>query len=547
MRRIMQSAGAEVIHLGHNRSVAEIVNCAIQEDVQGIAITSYQGGHVEFFKYMIDLLRERGAAIKVFGGGGGTILPAEIAELQAYGVSRIYSPDDGRSMGLQGMINDLLQQCDFPTKAPSVAESLPELAQRSPATIGGLISAAETDDATCEALRKALAPILAAGPKVPVLGVTGTGGAGKSSLVDELVRRFLVDFPEKTVAVISVDPSKRKTGGALLGDRIRMNAIDSPRVYMRSLATRQSNLALSKYVRESIDLCRAAHFDLVILETSGIGQSDTEITDHADVSMYVMTAEYGAATQLEKIDMLDFADAIAINKFDKRGSLDALRDVRKQYKRNHNAFTTPDEDLPVYGTMASQFNDPGMNTLYRALMDLMVERTGAPLKSSFVMSAGMSEKKWIIPPDRTRYLAEIAETCDANDAYVAAQSAIARRMYQLHGTIEALRANVGRKRIEIVEPRSKDDVVQVTQTVEGEPTFLKDLVELYSDLEARLSAESKQLLAEWPAMKKRYAAAKYQFQVRDKVIELDLTTESLSHLKIPKVTLPRYEDWGDIL
>ncbi|HEY1816771.1 MAG TPA: methylmalonyl-CoA mutase family protein [Kofleriaceae bacterium] len=543
MRRIMQAAGAEVIHLGHNRSVAEVVDCAIQEDVQGIAITSYQGGHVEYFKYMIDLLRERGAQIKVFGGGGGTILPHEIAELHAYGVSRIYSPDDGRAMGLQGMIDDLLRQCDFEKRAPAVAPS--ELPKREPAAIGGLITVAENDPQN-DLLAK-LEPILAANPKVPVLGVTGTGGAGKSSLVDELVRRFLVDFPDKTIAVISVDPSKRKSGGALLGDRIRMNAIDDPRVYMRSLATRVSNLSLSRHVRESIDICRAARFDLVIVETSGIGQSDTEITQHADVSLYVMTAEYGAATQLEKIDMLDFADAIAINKFDKRGSLDALRDVRKQYKRNHTKFTTPDDQLPVYGTMASQFNDPGTNTLYRALIELIAKRTGAPLESHFEITTGMSEKKWIIPPERTRYLAEIAEACDGADAYVKQQAAIARRMYQLHGTIEALRANVGKTKLEIVEPRTTEGVVQVAQVVQGEPPFVAELVALYRDLESRLSAESKQLLADWPAMKKRYAAAKYQFQVRDKVIELDLTTESLSHTRVPKVVLPKYEDWGDVL
>lgn len=550
MRRIMQASGAEVIHLGHNRSVSEIVNCAIQEDVQGIAITSYQGGHVEYFKYMIDLLRQRGAQIKVFGGGGGTILPSEIEELHAYGVARIYSPDDGRAMGLQGMINDLLRQCDFAKPKPVIAEAVAALPQRSPATIGGLITTAENDAGAGDALRAAVEPLLAKGRRIPVLGITGTGGAGKSSLVDELVRRFLADFADKTIAVISVDPSKRKTGGALLGDRIRMNAIDDPRVYMRSLATRQSNMSLSKHVRESIEVCRAAGFDLVIVETSGIGQSDTEITEHADVSLYVMTAEYGAATQLEKIDMLDFADAIAINKFDKRGSLDALRDVRKQYKRNHNLWNKPDEELPVYGTMASQFNDPGMNNLYRSLMDLLVQRTGVDLASSYAITTGMSEKKWIIPPDRTRYLAEISEACEGNDAHVKAQAAIARRMYQLHGTIEALRANVGKTRLEIVEPRSSEagsDVVQVTQVVQGEPAFVAELVALYQELEARLSAESKQLLADWPAMKRRYAAAKYQFQVRDKVIELDLTTESLSHLKIPKVTLPAYEDWGDIL
>jgi methylmalonyl-CoA mutase len=545
MRRIMQSAGAEVIHLGHNRSVSEIVDCAIQEDVQGIAITSYQGGHVEYFKYMIDLLRQRGADIKVFGGGGGTILPSEIEELHAYGVTRLYSPDDGRSMGLQGMINNLLQQCDFEKKTPAVAPAMKDLGGKKPSILGGLITAAENDPAAGDELRKALEPILASHAKVPVLGITGTGGAGKSSLVDELVRRFLADFADKTIAVISVDPSKRKTGGALLGDRIRMNAIDNPRVYMRSLATRQSNLALSKHVRESIEICRAAGFDLVIVETSGIGQSDTEITEHADIALYVMTAEYGAATQLEKIDMLDFADAIAINKFDKRGSLDALRDVRKQYKRNHNAFTKSDEELPVFGTMASQFNDPGMNTLYRALIELIVAKTGAPLHSHMEPSAEQSEKKWIIPPDRTRYLAEIAEACEANDGHVKAQAAIARRMYQLNGTIETLRSNIGKKKLEIVD--RADDVVRVTETVEGEPAFTKELVALYHDLESRLTAESKALLADWPAMKKRYAAAKYQFVVRDKVIEQDLTTESLSHLKIPKVTLPAYEDWGDVL
>ncbi len=547
MRRIMQASGAEVIHLGHNRSVSEIVECAIQEDVQGIAITSYQGGHVEYFKYMIDLLRERGANTRVFGGGGGTILPTEIEELHRYGVARIYSPDDGRALGLQGMIDDLLRQCDFEKRPAEFKAALDGLPRRDPATIATLITVAENFPAAGDDLRAALAPLVAAVPRVPVLGVTGTGGAGKSSLVDELVRRFLADFPDKTIAVLSVDPSKRKSGGALLGDRIRMNAIDSKRVYMRSLATRQSNLALSKHVRESIEVCRAAGFDLIVVETSGIGQSDTEITEHADVSLYLMTAEYGAATQLEKIDMLDFADVVAINKFDKRGSLDALRDVRKQWRRNHNAFAIAEDDVPVYGTIAAQFNDPGMSRLYRKLMDVLVERTGAPLHSRFELTAAMSEKRWIIPPERTRYLAEIVETCEAADRFVRAQCAIARRMYQLHGTIEALRSNVGKKRLEIVEPRSGDDAVHVTERVEDEPAYVADLVELYRDLEARLDPECRRLLAQWPTTKRRYAASKYQFQVRDKVIELDLVYESLSKLRIPKISLPRYEDWGDVL
>ncbi|WP_231511623.1 methylmalonyl-CoA mutase family protein [Chondromyces apiculatus] len=547
MRRLMQSSGAEVVHLGHNRSVAEIVNCAIQEDVQGIAITSYQGGHVEYFKYMIDLLRKAGARIEVFGGGGGTILPSEIQELHEYGVSRIYSPDDGRAMGLQGMINDLLARCDFEKRSPDFEPLLARLGQREPDTIAALITIAENFPEAGDKLRAALAALPPRERRAPVLGITGTGGAGKSSLVDELVRRFLAESEDKTMAVLSVDPSKRKSGGALLGDRIRMNAIDDPRIYMRSLATRQSNLALSKHVGESIEVCRAAGFDLIIVETSGIGQSDTEITEYADVSLYLMTAEYGAATQLEKIDMLDFADIVAINKFDKRGSLDALRDVKKQWRRNHNAFTVADEDLPVYGTIASQFNDPGMNRLYRTIMQLVARKTGAPLDPRTEITAGMSEKRWIIPPERTRYLAEIVDTCDAYDAFVRAQAAIARRMYQLHGTIEALRANVGKKRLEIVEPAGPTDTVQVTQRIEGEPAFLGEIVDLYRDLEVRLAPECKQLLDEWPATKRRYAAAKYQFQVRDKVIELDLVSESLSHLRIPKVSLPRYEDWGDVL
>ena len=545
MRRILQASGAEVIHLGHNRSVAEIVECAIQEDAQGICLTSYQGGHVEYLKYMHDLLKERGANIKIFGGGGGTILPTEISELHEHGVTRLYSPDDGRRLGLQGMINDVLEQCDFEVGTPPATDELFErLAQRDPAAIARLISLVENFPEQADAIRDRVKALST--KQVPVLGITGTGGAGKSSLVDELVRRFLMDFEDKTLAIISVDPSKRRTGGALLGDRIRMNAIHNPRVYMRSLATRQSNLALSRYVRESIELCKAAGFDLVIVETSGIGQSDTEITEHSDVSLYVMTAEYGAATQLEKIDMLDFADVIAINKFDKRGSLDALRDVRKQYKRNRQLFDAKDDDLPIFGSIASQFNDPGTSRLYRKLIDTIAERTQASLGSSFELTAKMSQKRAIIPPDRVRYLAEICENSDRYDGFVKQQATIARRMYQVHGTIETLRAKSQQRNIEIVQDGSQG-VVEVIQHEPGEPEYLKDLIDVYNELEGKLDRGCKKLLEGWPATKQRYAADKYQFKVRDKVIEQDLYTESLSHLKVPKVSLPRYECWGDVL
>src|SRR5476649_28894 len=374
MRRILQTTGAEVIHLGHNRSVDEVVNCAIQEDVQGIALTSYQGGHLEYFKYMYDLLKERGAGhIKIFGGGGGVFLPHEIEELEAYGIVKIYSPDDGRKMGLQGMINDMLTKCDFQNKIKLNGE-LKHLPQKDIKSIATAISIVENYPKEADHVLSEVHKLIYTN-HTPVVGITGTGGSGKSSLVDEIVRRFLMET-DKTLAIISVDPSKRKTGGALLGDRIRMNSINSPRVYMRSLATRQANLALSKHVQESIDICKAAGYDLVIVETSGIGQSDTMITDYCDLSLYVMTPEFGAATQLEKIDMLDFADMVALNKFDKRGALDAIRDVRKQYKRNHQLFNARDEDIPVYGTMASQFNDPGMNTLFTALMNAIKVKTG---------------------------------------------------------------------------------------------------------------------------------------------------------------------------
>ena len=541
MRRILQSSGAEVVHLGHNRSAAEIVECALQEDVQAIAVTSYQGGHLEFFRYMHDLLRERGANIRIFGGGGGTILPSEIEDLHGYGIARIYAPDDGRSLGLQGMINDLLARCDFATRGPELDGLVSRLAPGNPQAVAGLITLAENYPSAVEPLRRQLKPLLAA-RKAPVLGITGTGGAGKSSVVDELVRRFLADFADSTIAIVSVDPSKRKTGGALLGDRIRMNAIFTPRVYMRSLATRQSNLSLSRHVQDAIDICRAAGFDLVIVETSGIGQSDTEITEHCDVALYVMTADYGAATQLEKIDMLDFADVISINKFDKPGSLDGLRDVRKQYRRNHDAWDGPDDALPIVGTIASQFNDPGMNALYRLVMGTLARKTGAPFAGDASAHERLTaERTAIIPPDRTRYLAEIAEAVAEEETFIARQTGLARTLYQLHGAIGALKGT---------EPRGAAAVPAVLPehpAHQTDPEPVRALVAEYHRLAGELSPRCRSLLREWPATLKRYRAPTYRFQVRDKVIEQDLFTESLSHLRIPKVSLPRYRDWGDLL
>ncbi|RZA14695.1 MAG: methylmalonyl-CoA mutase, partial [Proteobacteria bacterium] len=528
MRRILQSSGAEVIHLGHNRSAAEIVNCAIQEDVQGIAITSYQGGHIEFFKYIYDLLKEAGSPIKIFGGGGGTILPSEIAELQAYGITRIYSPDDGRSMGLQGMINHLLSSCDFSTQEPPIDHLLPNVAKKDPKAIARLISVAENFPDLRDELKSTIQKLIKV--SVPVLGITGTGGAGKSSLVDELVRRFLRVNENKHIAIISVDPSKRKSGGALLGDRIRMNAIHNPRVYMRSLATRQSNLALSKYVQDSIDICKAAGFDLIIVETSGIGQSDTEIVEHSDTSLYVMTSEYGAATQLEKIDMLDFADIIAINKFDKRGSLDALRDVRKQYRRNHMIWDGAEEDLPVLGTIAAQFNDSGMNRLYDRLMTIVNEKT----KSDFKKIPAYEEKKvsLLLNADRVRYLAEISESHESYKTFVLRQTAIARQLYQLRGTIETLRKSDKAAQVPIFgSPIDPSD----------DPT-IAGLIKLSEEMERQLDHECFSLLSGWDKTKARYKEATYKFQVRDKIIEQALFTKSLSGLDIPKVSLPRYKD-----
>ena len=522
MRRIIQSTGCEVIHLGHDRSVEEVVNCAIQEDANAIAMTSYQGGHIEYLKYMYDLLQEKNAGqIKIFAGGGGTILPEEIKELEDYGITKIYHPDDGRKMGLQGMINHLVENSDFVLGDKINSKNcIKNLQNKDVNTIARLITAVENFP---KLHKKTTSDIkdLASNSKTPVLGITGTGGAGKSSLVDELVRRFILDFKNKEIAIISVDPSKRKTGGALLGDRIRMNSIKSPRVYMRSLATRQANLALSAHVNDAIDILKAANYDLIILETSGIGQSDTEIVEHSDISLYVMTPEYGAATQLEKIDMLDFADLIAINKFDKKGSLDALRDVQKQYQRNNQRFEESIEKMPVYGTIASQFNDPGTNTLYAEVINKFNEREIGDFNSSFEITDEMSEKIFVIPSNRTRYLSEISENNRAYDKWVLEQKEIAQKLYNLNSSLEILE--------------------------KGSKSAKEELEKKYQELLKELDPKNKSLIDEWPKLVKSYKEDIFNYQVRSNTLSIKTHTTSLSNNKIPKVTLPKYSGWGDLL
>jgi isobutyryl-CoA mutase len=538
MRRIIQATGVEVIHLGHDRSVEEVVNTAIQEDVNAICLTSYQGGHNEYFKYMYDLLKERGSEhIKIFGGGGGVILPSEIKDLMDYGITRIYSPDDGREMGLQGMINDLVKQSDFAIGNILDIE-VDDLKNKTSKTIARVISSAENFPETA---KNTIDKIHSKNKnsQTPVLGITGTGGAGKSSLVDELVRRFLVDFPKKTVGIISVDPSKRKTGGALLGDRIRMNSINNSRVYMRSLATRQSNLALSKHVNEAVEVLKAAEYDLIILETSGIGQSDTEIIEHSDVSLYVMTPEFGAATQLEKIDMLDFADLVAINKFDKRGSLDALRDVKKQYMRNNNLWDVHQDDLPVFGTIASQFNDPGMNTLYKAIMDKLVEKIDSDLKSTFTILNEMSEKIFVIPPSRTRYLSEIAESNRAYDKKADEQVEVTQKLYGIYKTLESVIDNLPKLDKSGIDSESVESFKN--------KDFIRLLVGEFDRVKLGLDPYNWEIILGWNEKVDKYKNPIYSFKVRDKEIKIETHTESLSHTQIPKVALPKYQAWGDIL
>ncbi len=676
MRRIMQSKGAEIIHLGHNRSVKEIVETAIEEDVQGIAITSYQGGHVEFFKYMKDLLDENGCGhIKIFGGGGGTILPNEIEELHKYGITRIYSPDDGRKMGLEGMIEDVIKQSrEAPSKSPPLGETSEDSGNgkkhfvlgewRDVKLIATAISLAETgkpykhllngtskdeheyyatsdkfyykklkefalehrskksteaENALWQFLRdknlngikfrrqhiidKYIADFISLERKLiievdgnihqlpenkendrqrterlselgfevirftndevlsnidgvvsvikqktiqqseskasppagggglvgaPVLGITGTGGAGKSSVTDEIVRRFLQNFTDKTIAVISVDPSKKKTGGALLGDRIRMNSISHPRAYMRSLATRDDNTALSGAVEEAIDICKVAGYDFIILESAGVGQSDASILDYCDVSMYVMTPEYGAASQLEKINMLDYADLVCLNKFDKAGALDALAEIRKQYKRNNSLWSAKDEQLPIIGTVASKFNDDGVNHLFQMLLKKIEDKTGTSF-GEFHPAPGETAKvsQAIIPSSRVRYLSEISENNRNYDQLVNDQAAIASKLYQLSGTIEALN-NFSFER--------------------GSHGYSNAVLEKMKKFyEEQLTPVSRKLISHWPAKVNEYNKDFYEYTVREKVIKQPMTTKSLSGTRIPKVVLPKYKDWGDIL
>lgn len=520
MRRILQSSGAEVIHLGHNRSVEEVVNAAIQEDAQGVALSSYQGGHIEYFKYMYDLLREKGAPhIKIYGGGGGVILPREIKELHDYGIAGIFSPEDGRQLGLQGMINKKLEGADFSTLKGNYKELLEKLTTDTPEILANLITAAENggNAEIEEMLELARAKSL----NTPVVGITGTGGAGKSSLTDELIRRFLQEFPDKKLAIISVDPTKQKTGGALLGDRIRMNAIFNNRVYMRSLATRGSHTELSNSIGDVLDVVRTAGFDLILVETSGIGQGDAEITKYTDLSMYVMTSEFGAPTQLEKIDMIDFADLIAINKFERKGSEDALRQVQKQYQRSRELWEEPLDHMPVFGTIASQFNDLGTNSLFAALVAKINEKFGLDWETSYEQFIKTQKQNIVIPNDRRYYLREISETIRNYHKHAEQQAALATKWYQLEGT-KALLAD-------------------------SETALIASIDSLLEGVQNELTAESKRILKNWNALKEAYAGDELITKVRDKEIKTILRTESLSGLKIPKVALPNFKDYGEIL
>ena len=532
IRRILQGTGVEVIHLGHNRAVHEVVEAAIQEDAHAMGLSCYQGGHMEFFKYAVDLLNERGCGhIKVFGGGGGVIVPEEAKELEDYGVAKIYTPEDGRRLGLQGLINHFTETCDYLLGADDGPELVKDLAPNKVSAVARAITCVEYASLNhgegIEAWREALDKKLK-NTHAPVLGITGTGGSGKSSLTDEVLIRLLNDFPEARVGIVSVDPTRRKSGGALLGDRIRMNALDSPRIYLRSMATRGSGMEISVALSDAIKVVKAAGFDLVIAETAGIGQGDAAVVDLVDVSMYVMTADFGAASQLEKIDMLDFADLVAINKFDRRGAEDALRDVRKQMQRNQNAWGARPDDMPVFGTIAAKFNDDGVTSLYLGLLDILNEKGGTNFQSKRPRPKNKysSTKTVIVPAERNRYLAEIADTVRKYHAKTKEQAAIIRRVWQMKNTHDHLR-----------------------ETWSGDSSLMGALDKLRAEvhrLEESYTEETHHILAEWPLMQEAYSGSEYKYEVRDREFSVPLTTRSLSGSDIPKVCLPKWEDPAEV-
>jgi isobutyryl-CoA mutase len=547
MRRILQASGAEVIHLGHDRAVRDIVDAAVQEDAQGIAVSSYQGGHMEFFTYMVDLLRERGCGhILVFGGGGGTIIPEEIRELQDYGVARIYHPEDGRRMGLQGMINDILERCDWDPLTRRLPDPATPLAADDWPAIARAITLAEAvSDGTAEAVGPDVLAELrqqAGGPApAPVVGITGTGGAGKSSFTDEMVRRYAEDFPESRIAVLSVDPTKQRTGGALLGDRIRMNALATGRVYMRSLATRGSGRSVSAALADAIAICQAAGFDLILTETSGIGQADSSVVGLVDLALYVMTPEFGAQTQLEKIEMIDLADMVVLNKYDKAGADDALRDVRKAYQRAHDRFSDPVEGMPVYATMASQFNDRGCNQVYVALLERLAAKTGHPSAGRFTtqLAVGLPDRASILPPRRTRYLSEVADAVRGYKAHARRQSETAAELWALRKAVAHF-TGWPDDLAAALEPFDLSGAADV-------PAHLEPLMTAFNTLLPALDARSVALLKEWPSVRAGYTADTNSYRVRGRTIEVDNYSTSLAHQRIPKVALPPFDDWGNVL